>query len=368
MAETVSTPAAGQSPADPKGPFDDIDIGWLTEALRTGGHTEAAVVSVTVEPLVFTGATTDMSRIRLGYDGAGRPGPASAIVKLRGRDELRTQMDAVMNLFGREATFYSELAPQVPVRTPVALCVGDGNENPLVLEDLGDLRLGDQAQGLSKADASATVTALAAMHAKFWEFGDGVPSWLNNPTDPMFKAIIAQLVDSGTPALAERFGDMMPASVLDQIVTAAPRWGELLEIMAVGPNTLVHNDCRLDNLFFEVDGTPVFVDWQITACTRGIRDVSNLLAGSMEADDLAAHWEDLLRGYHEGLLAGGVRDYSFDDCVLDYRRNIVWALGQGLSLLGSLGGNDSRGVGDQIIRRALPHIIELDSFAALGFH
>jgi Ecdysteroid kinase-like family len=364
LAEIASTPAQIPPPASLEG----IDAAWLTQALRAAGQTQAAVAGIAVESLAFTGATTDMARIRLTYQPSGRPGPRSAIVKLRGRDELRTQMDAVMSLFAREASFYSELAAQVPVRTPAAWCVGDGNEHPLVLEDLGHLRLGDQSEGLSTVDAAAILDALAAMHARFWDFPDGAAAWLNRPTEPMFQQIITQLVSSGASALAERFADLVPQVVLDQAISAAPRWGEILQLLARGPNTLVHNDCRLDNLFFEPDGTPVFVDWQLVACTRGIRDVSNLLAGSMDSEDLASSWEGLLRGYHARLCDGGVRDYPFDECVLDYRRNVVWALGQGMALLGSLGGGDGRGVGARIIRRALPHIAELKSFDALDIN
>jgi hypothetical protein len=363
LTETASTSGNERQPSS----LDEINRDWLTKALRSGGHTEAVITEITSEPLVFTGATTDMARIVLTYAPGTAPGPRSAIVKLRGRDELRMRMDAVMNLFAREASFYSDLASDVPLRVPSALCVGDGDEHPLVLEDLGHLRLGDQVTGLSVADAAATLDALAAMHARFWNFPDQPPPvWLNRPTEPTFKQIIAQLVSSGATALTERFADTFPHAVLEQVSAAAPRWGDILEILALGPNTLVHNDCRLDNLFFEPDGTPVFVDWQLVACTRGIRDVSNLLAGSMDADDLSSSWESLLRDYHTRLCDEGVRDYTFGDCVLDYRRNIVWALGQGMALLGSLGGGDGRGVGQRIITRALPHIVELKSFDALG--
>lgn len=362
MVESASTAKKQQV----SGQFQAIAIAWLTDELRGRGWTEAAVVHFQIEPLVFTGATTDIARIRLRYADAGTPGPASAIVKMRGRDQLRVQMDATMRLFEREARFYSEFASRVPVRTPMALGVGDGDATPLMLADLGDLRLGNQIEGLSPADAEKIVEALAAMHSRFWEFPGGAPAWLNRPVDPTFKHIIAQLVDSGATALAQRFAGIFPAAVIDQVVAIAPRWSELLDMLARGPNTLVHNDCRLDNLFFEPDGTPVFVDWQLVASTRGIRDVSNLLAGSMESADLAESWERLLRRYHDCLLDGGVTGYCFDDCVLDYRRNIFWALGQGMALLGALGGGDDRGVGDRIIRRALPHIVDLESFAALG--
>jgi Uncharacterized oxidoreductase dhs-27 len=116
-------------------------------------------------------------------------------------------------------------------------------------------------------------------------------------------------------------------------------------------------------MFFEQDGTPIFIDWQFLSDSRGSQDVGNLLGGSMEADDLSKNWESLLRRYHDRLVEKGVSGYSFDDCVLHYRQHVVWALGQGMSLLGALG--DERSVGDALVLRALPHIAELDSFAAL---
>jgi hypothetical protein len=85
----------------------------------------------------------------------------------------------------------------------------------------------------------------------------------------------------------------------------------------------------------------------------------------MEPADLSTHWRDLLGRYHERLLARGVKNYGFDECTLHYRQNIAWALGQGLALLGPLRGGDARGVGARIIRRALPHMQELESFDAL---
>jgi Ecdysteroid kinase-like family len=348
------------------GPLADIDAVWLDGALRADAPAMSRVVEVSAEALTFTGATTDMARLRITYDASGQPGPASVIAKVRGRDDLRRQMDAVMGLFSREARFYGELAASVPIRTPRALALGDGDEHPLVLEDLGHLRLGDQSQGLSAADAEATLDALADLHAKYWDSAAIAASWLNRPTQPTFKQILVQFVESGAPTLAQRYDGEVPDDVLGRVIAAAPRWDDVLEILSQGPKTLVHNDCRLDNLFFEPEGTPVFVDWQLVASTRGSQDVGNLLAGSVEAADLSGSWERLLRRYHDRLVARGVRGYSFDECVLHYRQNIVWALGQGMALLGSLSAGDERGVGDRIVRRALPHIAELESFEALG--
>ena len=51
-----------------------IDAAWLSSVLREGGHCEAEVTEVQVEPVAFTGATTDMARLRLGYGDDGVPG------------------------------------------------------------------------------------------------------------------------------------------------------------------------------------------------------------------------------------------------------------------------------------------------------
>lgn len=371
-----------------------LGAGWFSRVLREGGHSDAAVTHVDVRALSFGGAASDMARIHLRYDPHGRPGPASVIAKTRGADATRQAMDAAMNLFAREARFYTEFAARVPLRTPRCFHAGDGGakaalrgdrvgspdagsttlrdeetlrEHPaiLLLEDLGHLRMGDQVQGMSVTDAGRTMDALADLHAAFWERPEIEADWLVAPSSGVYAGMVVQLVGSGFDALRKRFADRVPNQVLDAISKLAPRWGEVLTACAEGPQTLAHNDTRLDNLFFEPGGTPVFVDWQIPARTRGTQDVGNLLAGSMNTPDLTANWEALLRRYHDRLLGNGVRHYSFADCREHYRRNILYPLGAGIALLGHLDTGDSRGLGDAIILRALHHCAELDAFSSV---
>ena len=86
-----------------------------------------------------------------------------------------------MGLFGREARFYSQLRERVPIRAPKAFYVGDGETTPLLLEDLAGLRLGDQNQGMSVADAENVLDVLADMHAAFWESEELSEDWLARP-------------------------------------------------------------------------------------------------------------------------------------------------------------------------------------------
>jgi hypothetical protein len=221
-------------------------------------------------------------------------------------------------------------------------------------------------QGLAIADAERLMDVLADLHAEYWESPALAESWIVRPAEGLFAGMIAQLVGSGVATLRERFEGRVPDAVLVAAAEAGPHWGEVLRRCAEGPQTLVHNDCRLDNIFFDADGAPVFVDWQIPARTRGTHDVGNLLAGSMAAEDLEDHWQPLLRRYHDRLGARGIGGYGWDECVEHYRQSVLYPLGAGVALLGSLDIGDGRGLGDAIVLRALRHAAQLESFATLG--
>jgi len=342
-----------------------LDSAWLRAALGARGSGAASVASFEVQPVPFAGATTDMARLVIEYRDDGVPGPRTLIAKMRGRRDIQRQMDQAMGLFAREAGFYATVAGGVPVRTPHCWYIGDGDTTPLLLEDLGGERMGDQMQGMTLADAEATVDALADVHAAFWESDRLGAAWLASPAEGVYAEMIGRLVASGAPALADRYSDQVPGEVMSAILERAPAWTAILARLVEGPQTLIHNDTRLDNLFFLGDGTPCLIDWQVVARSRGTQDVGNLLAGSMDGDDLSAHWENLLRRYHDRLVTGGVSGYSYDQCVEHYRQSILYPLGAGMALLGDMDIGDGRGLGDRITTRCLRHISELDSFKAL---
>lgn len=115
--------------------------------------------------------------------------------------------------------------------------------------------------------------------------------------------------------------------------------------MTEGPRTLIHNDARLDNLIFLADRTPCLIDGQVVTLGRGTQAIANLLAGSMDGDDLSAHWERLVRRYHDRLLEGGVSGYSYDQCVEHYRQSVGYPLGASMALIGAMDIGDGRGLG-----------------------
>jgi Ecdysteroid kinase-like family len=350
--------------ADVAASLRDLDVEWFQSMLRDAGFASAVTTDMSMEPMVLKGAVAEMARVRLHYASPDSAGPTSVIAKIRAPEEQRRQLDAAMNLYGREAHFYDAFASRVSLKSPRCFHIGDGTTTPLILEDLGTLRMGDQVRGLAVTDAVRIVDALATFHAAFWERPETAESWLADPTDDVFAGMIAQLVNSGVDTLRHRFADRVPASSLDDVARLAPRWAEVLTCCARGPQTLVHNDCRLDNVFFDDEGEPVFVDWQVIARTRGTQDVANLLAGSMDTVDLRKSWKALITRYHDRLCAEGVRGYSLDQCIEHYRQSILYPLGQGIALLGALDVGDERGLGDIAVLRALEHCADLDAFSA----
>jgi len=96
--------------------------------------------------------------------------------------------------------------------------------------------------------------------------------------------------------------------------------------MARQPRTICHGDFRADNLMFARSGrgtTLITIDWQAPMQARGAFDVGHLLSMSITTELRRAHEADLLRRYHDGLVAGGVEGYAYDEFFQDYRRGLL---------------------------------------------
>lgn len=350
--------------------IDTIGPGWLTDVLRATGALDGTVLAVESRPLGVASAAGDLARLSLTYEPTRARGPATIIAKAPGSTEAQRAMEAAMGLFSRERFVYAELAGALPLRLPRCYHAGDeGKREPMLLEDLRDLRMGDQVGGLGRGDADRLVDVLAALHAAFWESEPpgGDASRLVCWTDPAFGAMLTQLVTSGVAALRERYAGRVPAGVLGAIEDVVPDWAAVLCRCAEGPQTFVHNDFRLDNIFFRPDGEPVVIDWQLAGRCRGTQDLAYLLSGSMATDELRDCWDLLVRRYHARLLAAGVGGYDLEECRFHYRQSLLYTVAPGIAMLGQmqLRGGDARGLADTLILRTLTHAGDLDAFATL---
>ena len=232
----------------------------------------------------------------------------------------------------REVDFYRCVRGRPDRSLPVPVChdasYDDDGGARVILEPL----LTAPPVPLSRHDALVlSIDALASIHAAFW--GDAPLRWSG----------ALPLAGSGCPDTAglrarlERACWRAPRILSDEDALTI---GDVIESGVVealarpGHRTLTHADLHADNVLFRARGQSVeavVIDWQLYEAGIGPCDVAHLLAFGLEPQDRRAAEDVLVRRYHAGLVAAGVRAYSLDACVADYRlgiaRNLLVLLG-----------------------------------------
>ncbi|MGY6500825.1 MAG: phosphotransferase family protein [Acidimicrobiales bacterium] len=306
---------------------DQVDVRWLTDVLRgSGAIVEAAVESFTAE-VVGTGQVGHNVRFTLCYDRAESTAPASVVVKFPSPDETSRATGVAIGNYEKEARFYRELASTVEIAVPRCHRVEldeTAHLSTLVFEDMFPAEQGDQIAGCSVEEAAVVIDQMPALHAPRWgDPGLADVDWLSVPTTDSGRSI-GEFYAALWPGFVERFDDRISPELRDlgaRFGAALPGWAAR---RVDGPFTLVHGDFRLDNILFGVgpDGSAraTVVDWQTVALGIGTDDVSYFLGAGLVPDARRAVEEDLVRRYHDGLLARGVVGYDWDQCWEDYRR------------------------------------------------
>jgi hypothetical protein len=301
---------------------------WLTQALR-GTHTitDATVTSCHIE--VFgegKGFSGQIARIGLRYDSAQASAPASLIAKFQFAPLDPDIRAAVFQsrMYEREFRFYRDVAQDIALRTPrlyYSALRPETAECLLLLEDRAPAQTLNMLDGCTAEDAALVLRHIATFHAAWWQHPRlEVMDWL-----PAFDAQAEndqRQYARSWEVFLEKVGDLLPAGLvplgarLKQQVVAVKRY------LGQPPRTFVHGDFHLHNLLFDSSGgarTLTVIDWQ--ACCRGqaMRDLVHFLVTGLPTDQRRAHERDLLRLYHTTLTEHGVRDYSLEQCLHDYR-------------------------------------------------
>jgi aminoglycoside/choline kinase family phosphotransferase len=262
-------------------------------------------------------------------------------------------MGELLGVYEREIMFFRTLADEAPIRLPRLLYADfdrdKGSENQekilrlldrmprflsasigamgarvaaakqrryvLLIEDLGHMRPADQLAGLDEAGCIQVLTAMAPLHRRFWQ-SDRLRGhfWLL-PID-----VDARLRHGMFKQSRERFARIMGPDFTDTL-TWLHAHGEALtrRFVAEAPETLAHNDLRLDNVIFDGDGC-AFIDWQLVRRGPAAYDVAYFLSGALHEDCDDASVERILRRYHDAL---GVASYPFEAFLRDYRRAML---------------------------------------------
>lgn len=304
---------------------EDLDDSWASQALGTP-------VRVVSHESVGVGTAFACRLFRLTLDGP--PGtPMSVLIKMPIVGDTRAMLDGI-GTYNREIEFYRELAPHLPVRTPriySAEQATDSTDFVLVMEDLGGECVQiDQHEGFSRQQAEAIVDALARFHdwswgkeqllqrysPRFWPTSSGEGRALQQQYGQLFTYVwglrrdaLVKLLPPSAVAISDRFAELQP---------------RMLEALAT-PTCITHGELRSDNLLFDKNGEPVFIDFQTVGQECGIRELQYLLCTSMPPERLTGIEDALIQRY-----CSGVANYEPNQAREQYRwataYNLLWPI------------------------------------------
>jgi hypothetical protein len=332
--------------------LEDLTPEWLTEVLRrqqvlTQGH----VVAFETRPTSAFNSQTIYLLPQYSALSAQEilSAPARLLLKCSIPEAWAQRAGA------REVAFY-ELVATLPDHPPVVAhcydCAYDpasGNSH-LLLHDLSAthvvaLERDDQlkpGENLPSAIRLAqAIDALARFHAYWWQhplLGTGIAAigaWCSD--EEHYAAETVRRQRAWDDLLAHE-SDWLPTqyvALYEQILSnLMPLWHRHTEPkIAQRTNfTLTHGDAYLANMLCPkpgVAGNGVIIDWQSPEAYRGASDLVTICATFWTRAQRAEEDRELnvLRHYHRTLQAHGVRDYHWEDLVLDYQIALIeWLL------------------------------------------
>jgi hypothetical protein len=342
---------------------------WLTEVLQTdfpGTRVRAA------ERIDGHSGTTDRVRLALSYEkiGNGEEPPASVFCKFAPAAHSNRLFVNLMELGKTEIRCYQEILPGAPIETPRchhASSRGTAQRFALVMEDLGasNVRFTDSSQPLTADDARLVVRELARLHAAFWEsprFAHDL-AWLksypDNPNWPIERLVSALALPRGVRKFPELVPDQLRGAA-ERIIAGRDR---LEAVWASGPQTLVHGDSHVGNLYFPA-GTVGFLDWQVVRRGQGMRDVSYFLTNSLPTEIRRSHQRDLIGHYLKELQEHGISGPDPAEAWEQYRLHALYTWIA--AVFTAAGANfQAEPIARAAVARCCAALVDLDSLAAL---
>ena len=307
----------------------ELTAEWLSAALACS-YPGVEVTSMHYGTVIH--GTNTKIRLLLTYNEAGHSYrlPPTMLVKC-GFEAHSAQLTQITR---SEVVFYRNRAPELDDAVNVPKCYfaaldENSGTSILLLEDLlaRNVTFGSAVRPIDPKIAQRALGMLAHYHARWWNSQDlaslGTPIFANEWLDltleagnfehcmqlPRFEYVPPELRDR------EHFRRALYSS-----------W----ESNAQGPSCLLHGDLHLGNCFFEVDGTPGFLDWQ--GDTRGCwaHDFTEFVLTTLDIDARRNCERPLLEFYLQQLGSHGIDAPSFDNAWKQYRRNAIWVAASAL--------------------------------------
>jgi hypothetical protein len=285
-----------------------MPLDWLAEKL---GQAPSALQGMSFAP-IGTGQVGDSYRLQLDW-AAGLAAPATIVAKCPAENETSRNTARHLHNYEVEVKWYQNFAPAAKIRTPKCLFAAidqDIGNFVLLMEDVAPAQQGDQLQGGSIAQLQQVLDELAHLHAFKWNDPSLMTiDWLNYSRGN--REFIRGFVPAIYPEWRARYEGRIATDILDMGAALAKRFDAYL-VERHHVTTIVHGDCRLDNvLFSDPSGRAIIVDWQTISTGNPMSDVAYLIGTSFtDATARAAQEQSLVQYYCERLAANDVGDYA----------------------------------------------------------
>jgi hypothetical protein len=367
---------AGDLATAPQKPLD-ITADWLTAVLRAQGALAAHSRVLDFDSQTIgegVGLLGSLARITPRYDGPGAADrPRSLIGKFSTENMENRAVAMAFDVYGREIEFYKSVAPELPGLAPRCYAADYdrvSGAGVLLLEDLGDYRMGDQVEGCTADEAARLIELVAPVHAKYWG-QTKTPSlgWAPAIDGEMQVQGYSYGCAAGWDPCAECFGHVIAPEILllkDAFVAGMPG---LSRMMATPVQTLIHGDLRLDNVMFAHNAAhrpAVAIDW-IVCCSAGVHDAAYLLGQNLKLEERRAHERELIEHYADLLAGHGVENYSGEQAWQDYLSALLYTFTYGIVIGGTLDRSNARAfkMMEQLLARASCAVMDHDLLGRL---
>ncbi len=355
--------------------IEDITAEWLTGALTKSGVLKNNSVRTLNRKTLGEGKgyAGTLARLSIEYEPPDDTLPSTMIAKIPTQVPKSKMFTEALWNYERENRVYEEILPHLPLRTPQCYYSdfdrGKGEKwmnkvyrryaslpqslvglyfiyaafrnlrlkrrYILLLEDISHLEQITQLEGCSFEDAKMVMKPLGIAHASLWESPQLGKYWLKDHGD--FSNLVSFLSNRWPPVVKKTH----PGKI-SQKMQAVFDWlkknnHQLDAYTKTRPHTLIHTDYRLDNLFFDRENNEIVVlDWQSCSPGMGVFDPCFFLVNNCRSPLSKEQADELITIYHQGLVEGGVTNYSLDECRSDYPFGLLLAVRLWLIIIGGI--------------------------------